>query len=98
MLPSARKASRIASARPDSVAGSVDDKYPSRATFFVCCASAVTATASCTATTKIDKRAAFFIAYIVLGQAYHARGNCGKKLFTVGEENVTSRGKRLIST
>src|SRR5215471_20230612 len=37
-----RRASRIPSARVDSVFGSVFDRYPIRGTFFGCCASALT--------------------------------------------------------
>jgi hypothetical protein len=40
-----------------------------------CCAWAITPTANCSATTRIDKRADFFIAHLVLEQAYHAYGN-----------------------
>src|SRR4029453_1987427 len=49
MYPSLRSASRIASARVDSVAGSDDDRYPIRGTFFVCCASAEKQSAKCMA-------------------------------------------------
>src|SRR5262245_5755045 len=40
MWPSSRSASRIASARAESVAASVGDRYPIRGTLFACCASA----------------------------------------------------------
>ena len=40
MWPRSRRASRIPSARADSAAGSNDDRYPNRGTFFGCCAAA----------------------------------------------------------
>ena len=41
----------------------VSDRYPIRETFFGCCASAMTATASSTTTNRIDKTPAFLIAH-----------------------------------
>jgi hypothetical protein len=40
-------------------------RYPIRGTFFGCCASANTATASSIAATKIDDQPTFFIAHLV---------------------------------
>src|SRR4030095_14755800 len=65
MKPSSRRASRIPSARPESVAASAFDRYPNRETFFGCCASVTTATASSIAATKIDDQPTFFIAHLV---------------------------------
>jgi len=50
-------------------------RNPTRGTFVGCCASAITPTASCTATTRTDKRAALFIAHFARERTYHAGGN-----------------------
>jgi hypothetical protein len=47
-------------------------------TFFGCCTSAMTATASNTTATRIDGTAAFFIAHLVSSVIYHADRNKGK--------------------
>jgi hypothetical protein len=60
------QASRSPSARAESVAASVFDRYPISGTFFGCCASAMTATASITTATRIDDHPALFIAHLVL--------------------------------
>jgi hypothetical protein len=52
-------------------------KYPSRGTFFACCASTMTATASLTTATTIDDTAPFGIAHLIVGVIYHA--NRGKE-------------------
>jgi hypothetical protein len=41
-----------------------------------CCAWAITPTASCPTTTRIDKKAAFFIAHLVLEPTSHIDRNC----------------------
>ena len=43
----------------------LESRKPTRGTFPVCCASAMTATARSTTTTRIDGTAAFFIAHLV---------------------------------
>ena len=63
-------------------------RYPIRWTFFGCCASAVTATASSTTTNRIDKTPAFFIAHII---RYVSRG-------TVLEETEIYDGRRQYSS
>src|SRR6266478_4964561 len=60
--------------------------------FACCCAWAFTPTASCT-TTRIDTRTAFFIAYLVLKQTYHADGNC-KKRYLREKGNQFRRGAK----
>src|SRR6476619_6670819 len=57
---------------PESRGESADDRYPIRGTFFGCCASAMTATASNTTATRIDGTAAFFIAHLDSSVIYHA--------------------------
>jgi hypothetical protein len=69
---------RIASERVESVAGSDGDRYPSRGTFFGCCASAMTANPSSITATRIDGVAAFFIAHLVSSVIYHADRDKGK--------------------
>src|SRR5262245_47893260 len=46
MKPPMAKARKLSTARAESVAASAFDRYPIRGTFFGCCASTVTATAS----------------------------------------------------
>src|SRR5262249_7840558 len=53
-------------------------RNPIRGTFFSCCASAITPTASCTTTTRIDGTAAFFIAHLISSVMYHADRDKGK--------------------
>src|SRR5262249_6574208 len=60
MWPRSRSASRITSARVDSLAASRDDRYPIRGTFPGCCASVTTATVSSITATRIGT-AVFFI-------------------------------------
>ena len=67
-------------------------RYPIRGTFFGCCASAMTATASSTAPPKIDDQRTFFIAHLGLGR-YHAGGKCGKGLFTAGGNRFVEERK-----
>src|SRR5206468_4899505 len=89
-------ARRIASARADSRAGSSDDRYPIRETFFGCCASAITPRASNTTATRIDGTAAFFIAHLVSSVIYHAdrdKGKCDlhggrRQVFVEWEEQI----------
>jgi hypothetical protein len=50
-------------------------RKPIRETFFGCCTSAMTATASNTTATRIDGTAAFFIAHFVSSVIYHADRN-----------------------
>jgi hypothetical protein len=52
MYPSSRSANLNASERLDSLAGSVFDRYPIRATFFGCCAAAKEAVAKKTVATS----------------------------------------------
>src|SRR5215470_19609403 len=93
MYPSSRKATRIASERAESLAGSPDARYPTRGTFFDCCASAVTPTASNTTATRIDGTAALFIAHLVSSVIYHADRDKGKCDFTGGKAAKSSSRK-----
>ena len=72
MWPRSRRACRIASARADSVAGSVGDRYPSRTTFFGCCPWAIAPPASSVAATRIDLKETSLIAHLVLEAITHA--------------------------
>ena len=87
------QSSRIASERVDSLAGSCDDRYPIRGTFFGCCASAMTATASITTATRIDGTAAFFITHLVSSVIYHAYGSKEKRYLRLKGERVSSKRK-----
>src|SRR5215471_20950631 len=78
MYPSSRRASRSPSARGESVAASVFDRYPIRETFFGCCASAMRATTRSSTTSRIDGAAVFFIAHLVSSVMYHADRDKGK--------------------
>src|SRR4030095_5724448 len=69
--PSSRKPWRNASAWVDSEDDERADRYPIRGTFFVCCALAITPTASSTTTNRIDTAPAFFIAHTI---RYVSRG------------------------
>src|SRR6266536_615860 len=74
--PSSRNPCRNA-----STSGSVGDPprmKPIVGIFFGCWASAITATASSTATTRIDGTAAFSIAHLVSSVIYHADRDKGK--------------------
>jgi hypothetical protein len=64
--------------QPLPAAESEFDRYPIRWTFFGCCASAITPTASNTTATRIDGTAAFFIPHLVSGVIYHADRDKGK--------------------
>jgi hypothetical protein len=82
---------RIPSARAESVAASVFDRYPIRGTFFGCCASAVTQASNTTAT-RIDGTAAFFIAHLVSSVIYHADRDKESAIYTVeGDGDSSSR-------
>ena len=62
----------------ESLRSPVGDTYPISGTFFGCCASAITATASNTTTTRIDGTAVLFIAHLVSSVIYHAERDKGK--------------------
>src|SRR5882724_7099316 len=87
----------MASERVDSLAGSSPDRYPSRETFFGCCASVVTPTASNTTATRIDGTAAFFIAHLVSSVMYHADRDKGKCDLRAKGDRVSSSGKTRFS-
>jgi hypothetical protein len=64
--------------RSEITEGVVALKNPIRGIFAGCCASAMTATASSTTTTRIDGTAAFVIAHLVSSVMYHADRDKGK--------------------
>src|SRR5262245_36901144 len=61
-----------------SISSEPYDRYPISGTFFGCCASAMTATASNTTATRIDGTAALFIAHLIWSVIYHANRGKGK--------------------
>ena len=75
------QASRIPSARGESVAASTGDRYPNRETFFGCCASAMIATASTAPANRIDASAAFLNRRLISGVIYHTDGSRGRVIY-----------------